>query len=67
MNVIENLWAALKHHLRKHVKPRNKEELITGIKEFWSNLTVERCRSYIGHIHKVIPAVVASEGGPTKY
>ena len=67
MNVIENLWASLKHHLRKYVKPKNKEELIAGIQDFWSNLTKETCRNYIRHIHKVISAVVASEGGPTKY
>ena len=47
MNVIENLWASLKHHLRKYVKPKNKEELIAGIKDFWSNLTKETCRNYI--------------------
>ena len=67
MNVIENLWANLKHHIRKYVKPSNKEELIKGISDYWSNLTPETCRRYINHIHKVIPAVVACEGGPTKY
>jgi hypothetical protein len=61
------LWANLKHHIRKHVKPRNKEELVNGIKDYWSGLTVETCQNYIQHIHKVVPAVVASEGGPTKY
>jgi hypothetical protein len=61
------LWANLKHHIRKHVKPRNKEELVNGIKDYWSGLTVETCQNYIQHIHKVVPAIVASEGGPTKY
>jgi hypothetical protein len=61
------LWANLKHHIRKHVKPRNKEELVNGIKDYLSGLTVETCQNYIQHIHKVVPAVVASEGGPTKY
>lgn len=44
VNVIEMLWAALKHHLRKYVKPTNKEELVEGIKDFWS----KQCRSQ-GH------------------
>jgi hypothetical protein len=49
------------------VKPRNKEELVNGIKDYWSGLIVETCQNYIQHIRKVVPAVVASEGGPTKY
>jgi transposase len=67
LNCIENLWAALKHHIRKYVKPKNKEELVAGIKEFWGQLTIETCSNYIRHVHKVLPAIVASEGGPTKY
>lgn len=67
LNVIENLWAHLKHHIRKYVKPKNKEELVNGIGDFWSKLTVETCQRYVQHIHKVIPAVVSSHGGSTKY
>ena len=45
VNVFEILWAALKHHLRKYVKPTNKEEyMVEGIKDFWS----KQCRSQ-GH------------------
>lgn len=48
LNVIENLWAYLKHHIRKYVKPKNKEELVNGIGDFWSKLTVETalCSAY---------------------
>ena len=34
---------------------------------YWSGLTVETCQNYIQHIHKVVPAVFANEGGQTKY
>ena len=48
------------------MKPTNKEEL-KGICDYWSNLSPEKCRKYIQHVHKVIPAVIASESGPTEY
>ncbi len=47
-----NFWAGLKHHLKKYVKPANKEELIDGIKGYWRGLTKETCQQYIGHVQK---------------
>ena len=49
------------------MKPKNKEELVNGISDYWSKLTVETCKRYVQHVHKVIPAVVGSQGGPTEY
>ena len=59
------LWHELKHHLRKNVKPKNKEELINGITAFWSTVTPEKCTKYINHVKKVIPIVIAREGRAT--
>jgi transposase len=67
LNPIENLWAAVKHHIKKEVKPRTKEELINGIKEFWATLTPEKCGRYIHHLYKVVPAVIAREGAASGY
>jgi hypothetical protein len=67
LNPIENIWTGLKHHLRKYVKPTNKDELINGIQAYWRELTKETCQRYIGHVQKVIPAVIASDGGPSGY
>ena len=39
--------------LRKYVKPKNKEELANWIKDYWSKLTVETCKRYVQHVHKV--------------
>ena len=67
-NPIENMWHQLKDHLRRHVKPSTKEELVEGIKQFWcTTVTPELCNSYIGHLKKVLPAVIACNGGPTGY
>ncbi|KAL5497668.1 hypothetical protein EMCRGX_G014187 [Ephydatia muelleri] len=39
LNPIENLWHEMKEYMRREVKPKNKEELINGIKAFWRTVT----------------------------
>ena len=69
LNPIENLWDELKFYLESKVKPRNKQELVDGIKKFWAKkVTPEKCAKYIDHVlHKAIPAVVEAQGAATKY
>lgn len=68
LNPIENVWHGLKLHLRKHVKPSNKEELIAGILEFWNSLlTPEMCGKYISHVHKVMPEVIVRWGAASGF
>ena len=69
LNPIEDLWHELKYFLESKVKPRNKQELVDGIKKFWERkITPEKCTKYIDHVlYKVIPAVVEAEGAATKY
>ena len=62
INPIEMVWNELKYHLTKRVKPRTKDDLISGIKEFWRTLYYERCTKYVDHIHKVLPVIVEREG-----
>ena len=35
LNPIENLWHELKEYLRKEVKPKNKDELVDDVVQFW--------------------------------
>ena len=67
LNPIEMLWHELKHYLRSHIKPSNKEELVRGIQDFWQTATPEKCTRYIGHLQKVAPAVVRREGKASGY
>lgn len=69
LNPIENLWHELKLYLESKVKPRNKQELVDGIKKFWAKkVTPEKCAKYIDHVlHKAIPAVVEAQGAATKF
>ena len=67
LNPIENMWHKLKSFIRKHVKPMNKDELVDGIKTFWSGVTKEKCQRYINHLHKVVPAVISKNGNASGY
>ena len=69
LNPIEDLWHELRFYLESRVKPRNKQELVDGIKKFWERkVTPEKCAKYINHVlHKVVPAVVEAQGAATKY
>ena len=51
------------------MKPRNKQELVDGIKKFWAKkVTPEKCAKYIDHVlYKAIPAVVEAQGAATKF
>ena len=37
-NPIENLWHELKEFIRREVKPKSKQELVTGIQQFGGRL-----------------------------
>ena len=63
LNPIERVWSHLKQFLTYTVKPRNKQELIEGIKLFWrTKLTVAQCTRYINHIHRVLPVIIEKNG-----
>lgn len=67
LNPIENLWHELMEYLRREVKPKRNEELITGLEQFWDTVDIAKCQKYINHLRKVIPKVIEENGGPTGY
>ena len=67
LNPIENLWHELKEYMRREVKPQTKEQLISGIEQFWSTVDIPKCKKYIGHLRKVIPKVIEVGGEATGY
>ena len=62
MNLIELLCHVLKNFLRTVVEPKSKDELLAGIQRFWDTVTPAKCIRYIGHLRKVILAIVQCEG-----
>ena len=67
MNPIENMWAALKHHLSRYVKPRTQQELIRGIEDYWGSVTPYSCNRYINHLYRVVPKVVEKGGNASGF
>jgi len=47
INPIENMWHELKEYIRREVKPHTKEELVSGIKGFWSTVDVAKCTRHV--------------------
>ena len=63
LNPIERVWSHLKKYLTYTIEPKNKQELVDGIKKFWrEKLTVNQCKRYIDHIQKVIPVIISKNG-----
>ena len=66
-NPIENIWQELKEYIRQEVKPKMKQELITGIESFWETVAKEKCIKYIRHLRKVVPKIIDVNGAATGY
>ncbi len=66
-NPIENLWHELKEFIRREVKPKSKDELINGIREFWKTVDKQKCTKYIRHLRKVIPKIIELNGCATGF
>ena len=63
INPIDSVWAEMKQHIARRVKPLNKSELVKGIATFWSQrMNKVKCIKYIDHVHKVLPKVEAKKG-----
>ena len=62
-NPIERVWRELKHFIARVVKPLSKKELMEGILLFWRQRMTPA--AHINHTFKVLPLIVAKEGGIT--
>ena len=62
-----SLWHELKEFIRREVKPKNKAELVEGIKRFWLTVDATKCQKYIQYLSKVIPRIVELNGNATGY
>lgn len=66
INPIENLWAEAERQLRKR-QIRNRNDLRTSLMEIWSEIEPEITRTLVGSMKRRLEAVIAANGGPTKY
>lgn len=59
------VWSELKRCVAR-VAPRTKQELQDCILGFWSSeMTPEKCATYIDHVYKVAPVCVLMKGNAT--
>ena len=65
-NAIENTWHKLKEYIQREIKPKTKQELITGIESFWEIVTKDKCK-HIRHLRKVIPKIIDVNSAATGY
>jgi transposase len=68
LNPIENLWAEVKKRLQKRKRqPSNLSELDRHVKEAWRAIPISLIESLVDSMPHRIQAVIAAEGGATKY
>ena len=66
MNPIENVWRLLKGRTQCQF-PTIKEELRQHAEEEWEKLEPEEFKKYTGNMRERCLAVIAADGGLTKY
>ncbi|XP_071480853.1 uncharacterized protein [Diadema antillarum] len=68
INPIEHVWGNMKVHIRRHVKPRTKEQLIDGLKTYWrDNMTRDKLERHLNNVYNVYPEIIRQMGDTTKY
>lgn len=68
LNPIENLWQWMKRKLEvDYPVCHSAEEIEERIFEIWKTITPEMCSAYCENYHKRLLAVMAANGGYTKY
>jgi transposase len=68
LNPIENLWAIVKYDLQKQKElPKNLAELERHVVRAWKAISKTTIRNLINSMPRRIQAVIAANGGPTKY
>ena len=67
LNPIENLWAIVKQKVRES-RPNSKKELIHAIEAAWNcQVTRDNLKNLVDSMKDRLEAVVANNGGHTKY
>ena len=65
---IEHVWDELDRRLRKRpVQPRNLHELAQALQEEWTNMPQIKIQRIISSMRRRCQAVIAAQGGHTRY
>ena len=64
LNCIELVWGSLKRYVREVEKPKDTDEMIACIREWWGRvMTKKQCELYVRHVADILPKVVHAERG----
>jgi transposase len=66
INIIEDVWSHIKYHLRGRIF-ETEEELWEELRNQWNGISQEWIRRLYDSLPARIEAVIAAEGGNTKY
>ena len=68
LNIIENVWAMVVRRVRKFPgMPRNARELEARVRHAWESLSANEVQNIFRSIPSPIQALLAANGGSTKY
>jgi transposase len=68
LNPIENLWAEVKRKVHKRQpRPTNLVQLERYVRDAWKAIPKTTIKNLVDSMPRRIQAVIAAEGGPTKY
>jgi transposase len=66
LNPIENVWRLLKYRVGKPF-PKTEAEVRQYVQEEWEKITVQDFQHYVSSMRERCEAVIAANGGPTKW
>jgi hypothetical protein len=68
LNPIENIWHLLKTRLNKrNPRPTTMTAIRVAIVEEWNGITIDEIRRVVDNMPQRVQAVLAAEGGHTKW
>lgn len=68
LNPIENIWNLLKNRLNASIpRPTGKAEVRAAVLEEWNHITEENIQKFVDSMPEHIQAVIAANGGHTRW
>ena len=67
LNVVEHIWSILQDSVFKESRPRNREQLITRVKDEWNAMTTTLTKSLVDSFPERINECLQNDGRSTKY
>ena len=67
LNIIEHIWAIMKHNFYSHTLLYNTRTLESAVKRSWNKVELAKIRVLVASMPRRIQACIDAEGGTTTY